>query len=79
MEGRKKVLQCSADGQTSNLSVFPNRVRMIVDDEDIGQLQSSSPTIPDTGGTVLLGKDRFKGCISNLYTRRWDLLTFQCT
>lgn len=56
------------DGLTSDL--FPNRIQMIVDDEDTGQLQSSSTSIPDTGGTLILGKDRLKGCISNLYTRR---------
>lgn len=43
---------------------------MIVDDEDTGQSTSRSSSIPDTGGILFLGKDNFKGCISNLYTRR---------
>lgn len=51
---------------------------MIVDDEDTGQSTSRSSSIPDTGGTLFLGKDNFKGCISNLYTRRWDGYSHCC-
>lgn len=54
----------------SNTVVLPNRIKMIVDDEDKGQVQSGSASIPDTGGTLFLANDRFKGCVSNLYTRR---------
>lgn len=43
---------------------------LVIDDEDMGQEQSGSTSIPDTSGSVFLGKDKFKGCISNLYTRR---------
>lgn len=75
----EKVLIFCAYWQTSNTSMCSNRIEMIVDDQDIGQFQSRSSSIPDTGGTLFLGKDRFKGCISNIYTRRWDLLMFPCT
>lgn len=67
MEGNI-VRRCSLDGLTS--ATFPNRVLMIVDDEDLGQFQGTSTSIPDTSGTLFLGKDSFKGCITNLYTRR---------
>ncbi|KAJ0058685.1 hypothetical protein NL108_000419 [Boleophthalmus pectinirostris] len=49
-------------------------IDLFIDDEDKGQVQSGSVTIPDTNGAVVLGKDKFKGCISNLYTRRPDNL-----
>ncbi|XP_034090494.1 laminin subunit alpha-3-like isoform X3 [Gymnodraco acuticeps] len=45
-------------------------IKLVIDDEDKGLEQSGSSSIPDTGGFVVLGKDTFKGCISNLYTRR---------
>lgn len=45
-----------------------------VDDEDNGQEQTGSMSIPDTSGFVFLGKDRFKGCVTNFYTRRPDNL-----
>uniref|UniRef100_A0A673CRX7 Laminin subunit alpha 3 n=1 Tax=Sphaeramia orbicularis TaxID=375764 RepID=A0A673CRX7_9TELE len=37
---------------------------------DEGREQRGSATIPDTSGALFLGKDTFKGCVSNLYTRR---------
>uniref|UniRef100_A0A3P8S8R3 Si:ch211-241e1.3 n=1 Tax=Amphiprion percula TaxID=161767 RepID=A0A3P8S8R3_AMPPE len=46
------------------------RIAVIIDDEDKGQMQSGSASIPDTSGTIVLGNDKFKGCVSNLYTRR---------
>lgn len=49
---------------------FPNSIKLVIDDEDKGLEQSGSSAIPNTGGAVVLGKDTFKGCISNLYTRR---------
>ena len=49
---------------------FPNSIKLVIDDEDKGQEQSGNPSIPDTSGAIVLGKDTFKGCISNLYTRR---------
>lgn len=45
-------------------------IRMIIDDEDKGQEESSDHFIPDTSGSLVLGNENFKGCISNLYTRR---------
>lgn len=44
---------------------------MVIDDEDKGQEQSGGGgSIPDTSGSLDLGNENFKGCISNLYTRR---------
>ncbi|KAG7214822.1 hypothetical protein INR49_010714 [Caranx melampygus] len=45
-------------------------VNLLIDDEDSGKEQNGGAPIPDTAGTLTLGKDQFKGCISNLYTRR---------
>ncbi|CAI5641140.1 unnamed protein product [Oreochromis niloticus] len=45
-------------------------IRMVIDDEDKGQEESSDHFIPDTSGSLVLGNENFKGCISNLYTRR---------
>ncbi|MEQ2239068.1 hypothetical protein ILYODFUR_000794, partial [Ilyodon furcidens] len=50
------------------------RIALQVDDEDYGQEQSGTTAIPNTDGSVLLGNDKFKGCISNFYTRRPDNL-----
>uniref|UniRef100_UPI0037E92AE9 laminin subunit alpha-3-like n=1 Tax=Semicossyphus pulcher TaxID=241346 RepID=UPI0037E92AE9 len=60
------------DGQWHYLTLTKKagRIELIIDDEDEGQEQSGSKSIPDTRGTLFLGKDNFKGCISNLYTRR---------
>ncbi|XP_068196189.1 laminin subunit alpha-3-like isoform X2 [Antennarius striatus] len=62
------------------------RIELMIDDEDMGQEQSSSSPIPDTGGSLFLGRNKYKGCISNLYTRRpenmyktEDLSNFQAT
>ncbi|XP_044224545.1 laminin subunit alpha-3-like isoform X2 [Thunnus albacares] len=46
------------------------RITLVIDDEDMGQEQSGSTSIGDTGGSMSLGRDKFKGCVSNLYTRR---------
>lgn len=45
-------------------------IEMVIDDEDNGQEQSSSGSIPNTNGALVLGNENFKGCVSNLYTRR---------
>ncbi|XP_036940486.1 laminin subunit alpha-3-like isoform X2 [Acanthopagrus latus] len=46
------------------------RIELLIDDEDKGQKQSGVPTIPDTGSSMVLGHNKFKGCVSNFYTRR---------
>lgn len=56
--------------QINTVMIFPNRIELVIDDEDKGQEQSGSTSISDTGGVLFLGKEKFKGCISNLYTRR---------
>ncbi|XP_026168530.1 laminin subunit alpha-3-like isoform X2 [Mastacembelus armatus] len=60
------------DGQWHYLTATrrAGRVELVIDDEDKGQEQSGSTSIPNTGGFVFLGKETFKGCVSNLYTRR---------
>ncbi|CAN9502837.1 unnamed protein product [Ophioblennius macclurei] len=45
-------------------------IQMLIDDEDSGQEQSGTVNIPDTSGVLYLGDDNYKGCLSNLYTRR---------
>ncbi|XP_005912783.1 laminin subunit alpha-3 isoform X3 [Haplochromis burtoni] len=45
-------------------------IRMVIDDEDKGQEERRDHFIPDTSGSLGLGNENFKGCISNLYTRR---------
>ncbi|XP_029970340.1 laminin subunit alpha-3-like isoform X2 [Salarias fasciatus] len=46
------------------------KVEMLIDDEDSGQEQPDAVNIPDTSGVVYLGDEKFKGCLSNFYTRR---------
>ncbi|XP_042353016.1 laminin subunit alpha-3-like [Plectropomus leopardus] len=60
------------DGQWHYLTISrrSGRTELYVDDEDAGKEQSGSAAIPETGGSVILGKNKFQGCISNLYTRR---------
>ncbi|XP_040910690.1 laminin subunit alpha-3-like isoform X2 [Toxotes jaculatrix] len=60
------------DGQWHYLTATrrAGRTELLIDDEDQGQEQGDSASVPDTAGSVVLGKDQFKGCISNLYTRR---------
>ncbi|XP_071346604.1 laminin subunit alpha-3-like isoform X2 [Trachinotus anak] len=64
------------DGQWHYLTVTrrAGRVQLLVDDEDKGQEQSGRTFISDTAGSVLLGNKQYKGCVSNLYTRRPDNL-----
>ncbi|KAM4557143.1 laminin subunit alpha-3-like [Fundulus diaphanus] len=53
------------------------RIMLQVDDEDRGKEDSGTatiPVIPNTDGSVRLGNEKFKGCISNFYTRRPDNL-----
>ncbi|XP_076001162.1 laminin subunit alpha-3-like [Genypterus blacodes] len=60
------------DGKWHYLTVAKSAggVKLLVDDEDAGQEHRAGLTISSTGGTTILGKDQFKGCLSNLYTRR---------
>lgn len=60
------------DGQWHYLTVtrITGSVELFIDDEDKGQEQSGSTPIPDTDGSLFLGREKFKGCVSNLYTRR---------
>uniref|UniRef100_A0A087XG25 Laminin subunit alpha 3 n=1 Tax=Poecilia formosa TaxID=48698 RepID=A0A087XG25_POEFO len=46
------------------------RIAVQIDDEDYGQQESGTMSIPDTQGSTWLGKENFKGCISNFYSRR---------
>ncbi|XP_034038308.1 LOW QUALITY PROTEIN: laminin subunit alpha-3-like [Thalassophryne amazonica] len=61
-----------SDGKWHYLTVNrkSGRVQFLIDDKDEGQEQSGGTAVPDTGGSVFLGRNNFKGCISNLYTRR---------
>ncbi|XP_033492838.2 laminin subunit alpha-3-like isoform X1 [Epinephelus lanceolatus] len=60
------------DGQWHYLTAIrkSGRTELLIDDEVSGQEQSGTASIPNTGGSTILGKDTFKGCVSNLYTRR---------
>ncbi|XP_039999564.1 laminin subunit alpha-3-like isoform X2 [Xiphias gladius] len=64
------------DGQWHYLTVTrrAGRIELLIDDEDKGQEQSGGTSVPDTAGSMFLGREKFKGCISNLYTRRPDNL-----
>ncbi|TNN66295.1 Laminin subunit alpha-3 [Liparis tanakae] len=50
------------------------RVTVIIDDEDTGRELGDSNAAAPTGDAFALGKNTFRGCISNLYTRRSDNL-----
>ena len=50
--------------------IFPNSIELLIDDDDKGQTHSGNTAIPDTAGSLILGNNQYKGCISNLYTRR---------
>ncbi|KAM3866222.1 laminin subunit alpha-3-like [Diretmus argenteus] len=76
---KDKVLKSNKkyqDGKWHYLTVTKRaeRIELHIDDEDEGQPQSSISTIDNTGGSMILGKNTFKGCLSNLYTRRPDNL-----
>ncbi|KAM8850161.1 laminin subunit alpha-3-like isoform 2-T2 [Spinachia spinachia] len=60
------------DGQWHYLTASRRNggVTLLIDDEDKGQVQSGFTSIPDSGGSLILGRNNFKGCVSNLYMRR---------
>ncbi|XP_057713314.1 laminin subunit alpha-3-like isoform X2 [Corythoichthys intestinalis] len=61
-----------ADGQWHYLTAFKKdgRTGLRIDDNDSGRELGGFITVENTGGSVILGGPRFRGCISNLYTRR---------
>ncbi|XP_041847231.1 laminin subunit alpha-3-like [Melanotaenia boesemani] len=63
------------DGQWHYLTVTKSagRTELRIDDDDKGQEQRAVSTLtesPVPDGSVVLGSEMFKGCISNFYTRR---------
>ncbi|XP_054622732.1 laminin subunit alpha-3-like isoform X3 [Dunckerocampus dactyliophorus] len=61
------------DGKWHYLTVTrrAGRTELVIDDDDVsGEEENSVVNLPDTGGATVLAADNFKGCISNLYTRR---------
>lgn len=46
-----------------------------IDEEDVGQRETDSSSGPFSS-SLFLGKDNFKGCITNLYLRRSLFVTF---
>ncbi|XP_055084301.1 laminin subunit alpha-3-like isoform X1 [Periophthalmus magnuspinnatus] len=65
-----------SDGQWHYLTVTRRgeTVVLFIDDEDEGREQSGAVNIADTNGAVVLGRGKFKGCVTNLYTRRLNNL-----
>lgn len=70
MKTSKQINAARLVSKTKNAMIFLNRTELVIDDEDKGQQQSGSTVIPATSGSLFLGREKFKGCISNLYTRR---------
>lgn len=71
MKASKQINAARLVSKTKNtMMIFVNRTELVIDDEDKGQQQSGSTVIPATSGSLFLGREKFKGCISNLYTRR---------
>ncbi|XP_061588324.1 laminin subunit alpha-3-like isoform X2 [Cololabis saira] len=64
------------DGQWHYLTITKGagRIEMHIDDEDNCQQQKDDPYTPMGSNMLSLGNKKFKGCISNLYTRRPDKL-----
>ncbi|KAM4551973.1 laminin subunit alpha-3-like isoform 1-T1 [Odontesthes bonariensis] len=64
------------DGQWHYLTVKKRgeRIEVVIDDADNGQELSGGTPGPVTDASFVLGNEKFKGCISNLYSRRPDEL-----
>uniref|UniRef100_A0A4W5P1W5 Laminin G domain-containing protein n=1 Tax=Hucho hucho TaxID=62062 RepID=A0A4W5P1W5_9TELE len=58
---------------TATRRVSPQSIELRIDEEDVGG-QITSGSFRSNPDSVFLGKDTFKGCISNLYLRRPDSL-----
>eukprot|EP00063_Salmo_salar_P020916 XP_013995751.1 PREDICTED: laminin subunit alpha-3-like isoform X7 [Salmo salar] len=58
---------------TATRRVSPQSIELRIDEDDVGG-QITSGSFRSNPGSVFLGKDTFKGCISNLYLRRPDSL-----
>ncbi|CAL8279923.1 unnamed protein product [Lota lota] len=60
------------DGQWHYLTVTKSgqSIHLLIDDENGAQAQPSETYQPESNSQVSLGKDTFKGCISNVYLRR---------
>ncbi|XP_051553427.1 laminin subunit alpha-3 [Myxocyprinus asiaticus] len=63
------------DGEWHYVTVFRQgqRVELQIDEDDVGKKLTESSSGLDSPN-ILLGKDSFKGCISNLYLRRRESL-----
>ncbi|XP_026053378.1 laminin subunit alpha-3-like [Carassius auratus] len=70
-----KSTQQYQDGEWHYLTVSGQgqRIELRIDEEDVGQRVTGSSSRLYSS-SVILGKDNFKGCISNLYLRRPDSL-----
>ncbi|XP_078791367.1 laminin subunit alpha-3 isoform X1 [Oryzias latipes] len=60
------------DGEWHYLTITKNAgiVGLHIDDNDFAEAESGSRSVTDTGGLMFVGNKKFKGCISNFYTRR---------
>ncbi|KAM4604969.1 laminin subunit alpha-3-like isoform 2-T2 [Polymixia lowei] len=60
------------DGQWHYLTVTKTaqRTELLIDDNDKGQQQPDIPTASQRDSPLYLGKDSFKGCLTNVYMRR---------
>ena len=65
--GYLKISMCAA---SNTPTLFLPSINLLIDDEREPLSQSSETFQPDGDSQVSLGKDTFKGCISNVYLRR---------
>ncbi|KAG8014177.1 Laminin subunit alpha-3 [Nibea albiflora] len=64
------------DGQWHYLTAKrrAGRAEIIIDDKDEALPYTNGPSTTDTAGSLVLGQNEFKGCVTNLYTRRPESL-----